>query len=96
MTQFVANDIIDKVLLRDIPSLYVLKRGSYESMMFDGVEIHGVPISDFLVTEGSFSLTQESNRRSQTEGPSETVKRLVPWAMETFRRKPGVPWPLSR
>lgn len=76
---------------------YVLKRGSYESMMIDDIEIHAVPISDFLVTEGSFSLTQESTRRgSQSVGASETVKRLVPWAMETFRRKPGVPWPLSR
>lgn len=75
---------------------YVLKRGAYESMEVDGVRIHALPISDFLVIESSFSLSQESTRRRfPADGPSDAVRRIIPWSMETFRRKPGVPWPLS-
>lgn len=75
---------------------YVLKRGDYESIKVDGIELQALPIPDFLITEGSFSLTQESTRRRPpTDGPSGSVKRLAPWSLATFRRKPGIPWPLS-
>lgn len=75
---------------------YVLKRGQYESLTMEGIEIHAIPIPDFLVSEGSFTLSQESTRRAvPAEGPAETVRRILPWAKETFRRKPGVPWPLG-
>ena len=75
---------------------YVLKRGAYESLELDGIRIHAIPIPDFLVTEGSFSLTQETKRRrSRSDDASPVIDRVVPWAFETFRRKPGVPWPMS-
>lgn len=75
---------------------YVLKRGSYEAIEVDGIKIQAIPIPDFLITEGSFSLTQESTRRRQrAEGPGDLAKRIVPWTFATFRRKPGIPWPLS-
>lgn len=76
--------------------VYVLKRGQYESLNMDGIDVHAIPIPDFLVTEGSFTLTQESTRRrTLADGPSETIRRLLPWATETFKRKPNVPWPLG-
>lgn len=75
---------------------YVLKRGAYDSIELEGIKIYAIPVSDFLVTEGSFSVTQASTqRRPQNDGPSDAVKRIMPWAMESFRRKPGVPWPMS-
>jgi predicted AAA+ superfamily ATPase len=75
---------------------YVLKRGQYESLKVEGIDIHVIPVQDFLVSEGSFTLSQESTRRaSPADGPSETVRRIAPWARETFGRKPGVPWPLG-
>lgn len=95
-------------LSRDLPGLlhyakraglkrgYVLKRGGYESTEMGGIQVHALPIPDYLVTEASFALTQETTRRAPHSGsPGEAVKRVVPWAVETFRRKPGVPWPLS-
>lgn len=97
-----------KSLSRELPGLihyigrsklkrgYVLKRGGYESAQMDGVEIQTLPIPDFLINEASFTLTQESGRRRlPADGPSESVRRLAPWSFATFRRKPGIPWPLS-